>query len=69
MMWLKKTAYMTVCSMTAIMLTACATGSPVRDFCLLYTPVYTHADDTDVTRDAADRNNAVWLEMCSENKF
>lgn len=45
------------------MLSACA-GDSRAEFCQLYRPVYTHADDTEETRRQADVNNAVWLELC-----
>lgn len=43
---------------------ACAGGS-AGDFCRLYAPVYTAREDTEETREAADANNAVWLELCA----
>jgi hypothetical protein len=47
-----------------ILPSACASVS--RDsFCAVYEPVYTAAEDTELTRAAVDRNNAVWLEKCS----
>ena len=52
-----------VCAMTVLMLTGCAKGS-AGDFCHIYQPVYTTAQDSDLTRDQADVNNAVWWEKC-----
>lgn len=49
--------------MTAVMLSACANGS-AGDFCAVYMPVYTSAQDTEQTRLQADLNNAVWFELC-----
>lgn len=45
-------------------LSACGTSSPVRDFCLIYEPIYHSPADTEETRQQADRNNAAWLELC-----
>jgi hypothetical protein len=57
------------------MLSGCKTVSPdpikpatriIDTFCATYVPVYTSAKDTQVTRDAVNKNNAVWLERCDE---
>lgn len=49
-------------------LAGCANGSPVLgtrvEFCLIYRPVYTHQDDTELTRRQVDENNAAWLRLC-----
>jgi len=46
-----------------IMLNGCETASS-GDFCTLYRPVYTADADSAETRNEADVNNAVWLELC-----
>ena len=38
----------------------------VDTFCSTYVPVYTSSRDTQITRDAVNKNNAVWLERCDE---
>ena len=53
--------------MMLVMLNGCAGVSP-GDFCALYRPVYTAASDTAETRDAADMNNAVWLDQCQRQE-
>ncbi len=55
----------TVSLMMLTMLGACANGSSARNsFCLIYEPVYTCDADTEKTRQQADRNNAVWFDLC-----
>ena len=57
--------YVTALSLILIMLDGCAPVSSVKtSFCEIYVPVYTSPRDTAKTRDAADQNNAVWLEKC-----
>ena len=54
--------------------TACAHDSvaiePVKPipntFCAIYVPVYTSKADTEETKRQVDKNNAVWLELCSK---
>lgn len=53
------------CVMTALMLHGCAAASPARrDFCLIYTPVYTAQADTRETKRQTDGNNAAWQALC-----
>lgn len=47
----------------------CANVSPVRDYCLLYEPVYTSSVDTAETLRQTDRNNVVWLALCAQAPF
>lgn len=49
---------------TLIFPPGCA-GVSHGSFCSIYRPVYTGKGDTEKTREQADINNAVWLEMCS----
>jgi hypothetical protein len=51
--------------MMLLMPAACAPASR-GDFCTLYLPVYTAAEDSAETRRQADANNAVWLEICEK---
>lgn len=53
-----------VCIAMPITLGACVNGS-AGDFCALYQPVYTADADTEATRQQADMNNVIWLEMCA----
>jgi hypothetical protein len=55
----------TACAMMLLMPAACAPASR-GDFCTLYLPVYTAAEDSAETRRQADANNAVWLEICEK---
>ena len=48
----------------SIMLTSCASVSPVSDFCLIYEPVYVSDDDTEETVRQVMLNNAAWEEIC-----
>lgn len=52
--------------LSLLYLAGCASTTVSRDFCLIYEPVYTSPNDTGVTRDFVDRNNAVWLELCDK---
>lgn len=61
-----------------ITLSGCATDSPVRiepvkpvadTFCAMYVPVYTARADTEETKAQVDKNNAVWLQHCSNEKI
>ncbi len=47
-----------------MLLGGCATNTPASDYCLLYQPVYSHADDTEQTKIQIDGNNAVYDELC-----
>lgn len=53
----------TGCAAMLLLPGACAGGSRA-EFCTTYQPVYTAAEDTPLTRDQADINNAVWQELC-----
>ena len=52
-----------LCGAMLALLQGCAPALP-GNFCAIYQPVYTSDKDTAETRDAADLNNAVWLETC-----
>ena len=52
---------------TLILPAGCA-GASHGSFCSIYRPVYTADGDTEKTREQADINNAVWLEMCSRKE-
>ncbi len=47
-------------------LSGCAGSSsvPTNSYCLIYEPVFTHEDDTEVTVMQVTRNNAAWLAIC-----
>ncbi|MDE1151420.1 MAG: hypothetical protein PW788_02690 [Micavibrio sp.] len=55
--------YATVWLPMLLMLNGCETALS-GDFCTLYRPVYTAETDSVETRQEADVNNAVWLELC-----
>ncbi len=58
------------------MLSGCVTDSPETDvvsvprivdtYCSSYIPVYTSRQDTEETKAQVDKNNAVYLERCTE---
>jgi hypothetical protein len=55
------------------LLSGCATNIPVSNFCLIYEPVYTDQNDTEITKGQVDRNNAAYdclcdgdIEICSK---
>lgn len=56
------------CALTLLTLNGCKIVSPEsRDFCLLYKPVYSAPADTKETRQQANENNAVWLDLCEKS--
>ena len=64
-LWMRVTGFAVILTT----LTSCAGGSAgIRDFCLIYEPVYTAKADTEKTKQQCDGNNAVWLELCDEGK-
>ena len=64
----KHAIYATVFSLILLTAGGCARVLPVRDFCVLYAPVYTAEADTEITRAQADANNALWLELCATSR-
>ncbi len=66
-LWKKLLLYVTGCCVMLAMPAGCAPVSQ-GDFCSLYKPVYTAAGDTPETKDSADINNAVWLELCQKEQ-
>lgn len=48
---------------SVLLLNACS-SVPTSDYCLLYEPVYYHADDTAKTIEQITDNNVVYLELC-----
>ena len=61
----------TFCVVILITLSGCATNSRViRDYCLVYEPVhYSKSKDTKETQEQTDRNNAVYLDLCTEARY
>ncbi len=61
------------CALILTTLASCAGALPektdtLRDFCLVYEPVYTSPADSEETRRQVDRNNAAWIELgCARN--
>ena len=53
-------------SLIVTLLSGCANGSSVNNFCLLYEPIYHGDEDSEDTRGQIDRQNAIWLEVCDE---
>lgn len=56
--------FATVCAAMMLTQSACAPVSR-GDFCDIYAPVYTVAEDSLETKSASDANNAVWWEICA----
>jgi hypothetical protein len=52
------------CAAILTMLGGCGIASR-GDFCSIYAPVYTAREDTAETRQQADANNALWMELCN----
>jgi len=48
-----------------IILQACAKNS-LGSFCNLYIPIYSSTEDSEITKQQIDANNAVWLEICND---
>src|SRR3546814_4540443 len=65
-MWRRPSVRATVCGAILLTVTSCATNSPASDFCLIYRPVYTSAQDTEETRLQVDENNAAFEALKSE---
>jgi hypothetical protein len=55
----------TALTLTLLTVSACGTASNSGSFCDLYQPVRTLEDGRKDQRDAIDKNNAVYLEKCT----
>ncbi len=61
--YLKRCRQGILCVVVTILLSACAKNLD-GDFCLLYEPVYSSAQDTEETQKQIDNNNVVWEVLC-----
>jgi hypothetical protein len=48
-------------------LTACATGSPVADYCLIAKPIFDSPQDTPETRAQVLEHNSAWVCRCEDD--
>jgi len=67
MMFTRLILFVIILTAILIMLTACGTVSQGSNFCDIYKPVYTSNEDTEETVSQVVDNNALWLELCSDN--
>ncbi len=45
----------------------CARNTPENSFCLIYEPTYTAKEDTEITKQQVDRNNAAYDCLCERD--
>lgn len=57
----------TACVLMLLLQAACVHGFG-GDFCKIYIPVYSSAQDSAQTQDQIDANNAAWLALCVKSQ-